>query len=64
MLNVSFFFKRGEGDRGKTGLVFPIMAYQLIQKIPALVPSDRQAINTDPDVPKKALGDQFEKLIL
>ncbi|KAK3346887.1 hypothetical protein B0T25DRAFT_462128 [Lasiosphaeria hispida] len=64
LLGASFFFKRGEGDRGKAGLVFPTIARQLVHKIPALVPSIRKAIDTDPDVSKKILRDQFEKLIL
>ncbi|EAQ86590.1 hypothetical protein CHGG_07843 [Chaetomium globosum CBS 148.51] len=64
LLGASFFFKRGEGDRGKAGLVFPTIASQLVRKIPTLVPSVRKAIDADPDVPKKALRDQFEKLIL
>ncbi|KAM7208696.1 hypothetical protein V8F06_014925 [Rhypophila decipiens] len=64
LLGASFFFKRGEGDRGKAGLVFPTIARQLVRNIPALAPSVREAINTDPDVPKKALRHQFEKLIL
>lgn len=64
LLGASFFFKRGEGDRGKAGLVFPTIARQLVRKIPALAPSVREAIDADPDVPKKTLRDQFEKLIL
>ncbi|KAK4139040.1 uncharacterized protein C8A04DRAFT_16219, partial [Dichotomopilus funicola] len=64
LLGASFFFKRGEGDRGKAGLVFPTIARQLVRKIPDLVPSVREAIDADPDVPRKALRDQFEKLIL
>ncbi|KAL2193606.1 quinon protein alcohol dehydrogenase-like superfamily [Corynascus similis CBS 632.67] len=63
LLGASFFFKRGEGDRGKAGLVFPTIARQLMYKIPALVPSIREVL-VDLDVPKKALRDQFEKLIL
>ncbi|KAK4246670.1 hypothetical protein C7999DRAFT_41908 [Corynascus novoguineensis] len=63
LLGASFFFKRGEGDRGEAGLVFPTIARQLMYKIPALVPSIREAL-VDQDVPKKTLRDQFEKLIL
>ncbi|KAL2198614.1 hypothetical protein P885DRAFT_67778 [Corynascus similis CBS 632.67] len=63
LLGASFFFKRGEGDRGEAGLVFPTIARQLMYKIPALVPSIREAL-VDRDVPKKALRHQFEKLIL
>ncbi|KAK0739029.1 hypothetical protein B0T21DRAFT_361784 [Apiosordaria backusii] len=37
---------------------------QLVHKIPTLVPSVRKAIDADPGLPKKALRDQFEKLIL
>jgi hypothetical protein len=64
LLGASFFFKRGEGHRGKAGLVFPTIAGQLVRKIPTLVPCVRKAIDADPDLPKKALRDQFEKLIL
>ncbi|EAQ93689.1 hypothetical protein CHGG_01924 [Chaetomium globosum CBS 148.51] len=64
LLGASFFFKRGEGNRGNAGLVFPTIARQLVHKIPALVPSIREAIDADPDIPKRALRDQFEKLIL
>ncbi|KAK4203865.1 hypothetical protein QBC40DRAFT_274057 [Triangularia verruculosa] len=64
LLGASFFFKRGEGDRGKAGSVFPTIARQLVSRIPALAPSIRKAIDADPEVPKKALREQFEKLIL
>ncbi|KAK4643732.1 hypothetical protein QC761_0070940 [Podospora bellae-mahoneyi] len=64
LLGASFFFKRGEGDRGKAGLLFPTIASQLVRQIPALVPPLIKAIDADPDVPKKVLRDQFEKLIL
>ncbi|KAK3326719.1 hypothetical protein B0H66DRAFT_637950 [Apodospora peruviana] len=63
LLGASFFFKRGEGDRGKAALVFPTIANQLVFKIPTLAPRVRKAIDTDPAVPTKALRDQFEKLI-
>ncbi|KAK3305090.1 uncharacterized protein B0T15DRAFT_188479 [Chaetomium strumarium] len=62
LLGASFFFKRGESDRGKASLLFPTIASQLVRQIPALEPSVRKAI--DADVPKKALRDQLEKLIL
>ncbi|KAK3313601.1 hypothetical protein B0H66DRAFT_483850 [Apodospora peruviana] len=63
LLGASFFFKRGEGDRGKAALIFPTIASQLVCKIPTLAPRVRKAIDTDPAVPTKALRDQFEKLI-
>ncbi|KAL2193874.1 hypothetical protein P885DRAFT_71872 [Corynascus similis CBS 632.67] len=62
LLGASFFFKRGEGDRGKASLLFPTITSQLVRQIPALEPSVRKAI--DADVPKKTLRDQLEKLIL
>jgi len=64
ILGTSFFFKRGEGDRGKATLFFPTVANQLVCEIPALAPFIRDAINNNPGVARKALRDQFEKLIL
>ncbi|KAK4677649.1 NACHT and WD40-domain containing NOD-like receptor 2 [Podospora pseudoanserina] len=64
ILGASFFFKRGEGDRGKATLFFPTIASQLVRKIPALEAFVREAIDNNPDVARKALRDQFEKLIL
>ncbi|KAL2192251.1 hypothetical protein P885DRAFT_48132 [Corynascus similis CBS 632.67] len=62
LLGASFFFKRGESDRSKASLLFPTITSQLVRQIPALEPSVRKAI--DADVPKKALREQLEKLIL
>jgi hypothetical protein len=64
LLGASFFFKRGEGDRGKATLFFPTIAKQLVRNIPALEPCVRKAIRADPDIAKKALRDQFDQLIL
>jgi hypothetical protein len=64
MLGASFFFKRGEGDRRKTTLFFPIVASYLVCEIPALAPFIRDALNNNPGVAIKGLRDQFEKLIL
>ncbi|KAK4107441.1 hypothetical protein N656DRAFT_720057, partial [Canariomyces notabilis] len=64
LLGASFFFKRGEGDRGKATLFFPTIVSQLVHKIPTLAPFVRDAINGDPGVARKALPDQFKKLIL
>ena len=63
LLGASFFFKKGEGDRGKAALFFPTIASQLIRKIPALEPYVREAIDADPAIAKKSLRDQLEKLI-
>ncbi|KAK4163559.1 vegetative incompatibility protein HET-E-1 [Cladorrhinum sp. PSN259] len=64
LLGASFFFKRGGGDRGKATLFFPTIASQLVRKIPALKTFIREAIDADSGVARKALKDQFEKLIL
>ncbi|KKP04274.1 hypothetical protein THAR02_03625 [Trichoderma harzianum] len=44
----SFFFKKGEGDRGGAALFFTTIAAQLVQQLPCIVPH----------------SEQFEKLIL
>lgn len=61
ILGGSFFFKRGERDRGNANLLFTTIAAQLIVKEPALAASIRDA---DPAISGKALKTQFEQLIL
>lgn len=63
-LGASFFFKRGEGDRGNAIKLFPTIARQLLQRFPGLLASVSNAIHDDPDIATKALKDQFKKLIL
>jgi hypothetical protein len=63
-LAASFFFKRGEEDRGNAKRLFPTLAEQLVTNIPQLVPNIRKAIEDDPNISEKALKEQFEKLIL
>ncbi|KAI9782331.1 MAG: hypothetical protein M1839_005204 [Geoglossum umbratile] len=63
-LGASFFFKRGEGDRGKAARFFTTIAVQLATKVPGLSPYIRKAIDADPDISEKALNIQFEKFIL
>ena len=63
-LGASFFFKRGEGERGHAGLFFTTIASQLISKEPRMAPFVREAINTDLAIASKALREQFEKLVL
>jgi NACHT domain len=62
-LGASFFFKRGEGDRGNASRFFTTIADDLAIKVPSLVPSIAKAISVDPRIPEKALNEQFEKLI-
>ena len=62
-LGASFFFKRGEGDRGNASKLFTTLAVDLMAHIPALRPGIRKAIDAEPAIAEKALKDQFFKLI-
>ncbi|RYP03189.1 hypothetical protein DL765_010574 [Monosporascus sp. GIB2] len=65
VLGGSFFFKRGEQDRGGAALLFTTLTAQLVAKDPILAEHVRAVIDADPTVTTgKALGEQFEKLIL
>ncbi|KAE8306283.1 quinon protein alcohol dehydrogenase-like superfamily [Aspergillus transmontanensis] len=64
LLAASFFFKRGEQDRGNAKLLFSTLAKQLGSTIPQLSPSIQRAIEEDPDISERMLREQFEKLIL
>jgi hypothetical protein len=63
-LGASFFFKKGEGDRGNATRFFTTIASQLATSVPALIPRMRKAIDADSNISEKSLKDQFEKLIL
>jgi hypothetical protein len=63
-LGASFFFKKGEGDRDNANKFFTTIAKQLSHALPNVALAVGQAIENDPDIPNKALKDQFEKLIL
>jgi hypothetical protein len=63
ILGASFFFKRGEGDRGRMAFFFTTIAVQLVHHLPAMAPSIREAIEADPLINEKSAKDQFEKLI-
>ncbi|KAJ5710490.1 hypothetical protein N7488_004646 [Penicillium malachiteum] len=60
----TFFFKRGEADRGNDTRLFPTISRQLAIKIPDLAPSLQNALITDPDVGKKSLKVEFQELLL
>ncbi|KAF7164918.1 hypothetical protein CNMCM5623_009318 [Aspergillus felis] len=64
LLGASFFFKRGEGDRGNTSKLFPTITRQLAKRIPQLIPSIQKAIHDDPDIATKGLKEQFDKILL
>jgi hypothetical protein len=62
-LGASFFFKRGEGERGNASRFFTTITAQLVRKVPALIPYVRNAIDLEPKISEKSLKKQFEKLI-
>ncbi|KAF3407274.1 hypothetical protein DPV78_000139 [Talaromyces pinophilus] len=62
-LAASFFFKRGEADRSSMAMLFTTICAQLLVKIPSLIAHVEKAIDTDPNLSDKSMGEQFEKLI-
>lgn len=63
-LGASFFFKRGEGDRGGASKIFPTITAQLIERLPALAIHVKDVIDGDPRIFEKNLQEQFKKLVL
>ncbi|KAL8296250.1 hypothetical protein RB600_001638 [Gaeumannomyces tritici] len=62
--SASFFFKKGEGDRGSAAMFFTTIVTQLLHQLPALAPHVRNAIESDPAIVDKSKREQFEKLFL
>ncbi|KAH6883591.1 hypothetical protein B0T10DRAFT_445998 [Thelonectria olida] len=63
-LGASFFFKRGEADRGSLSKFFTTIASQLVVREPAIAPQVKAAIDADPHIFGKAVSEQFDKLIM
>jgi hypothetical protein len=63
-LAASFFFKRGDGDRGTVTKFFTTIAAQLAISVPDIAVHVKNAIDSNPAVVSKAMREQFEKLIL
>jgi hypothetical protein len=63
-LGASFFFKKGEGERGNASLFFSTIATSLLACEPGMLPGIRNALDKDSALFGKSLKDQFEKLIL
>jgi hypothetical protein len=63
-LGASFFFKRGEGDRGNALHFFPTIAAQLASIEPNLATHVKHAIDANPAISDKNIQTQFEKLVL
>ncbi|KAK8872266.1 WD40-repeat-containing domain protein [Apiospora arundinis] len=62
-LGATFFFKRGEGDRGGVSKFLSTLAAQLRSREPAVIPHIQAAIDSDPAIFGKAMREQIEKLI-
>ncbi|KAJ5375973.1 NACHT and WD40 domain protein [Penicillium cosmopolitanum] len=63
-LGASFFFKRGEGDRGNATKLISSIVRQLVISLPRLRHPIEQAIHDDPHIVMKGMKEQFNKLIL
>ena len=63
-LGASFFFKRGEGDRGNAKKFFPTLTRQLMLRISGLESGVQKTLDHDPDIAAKSPREQFDKLLL
>lgn len=63
-LSASFFFKRGEGDRGNASRFFTTIVAQLAIRLPKIVPHIVSALEADPTIALKSLETQCDKLML
>ncbi|KAF2162675.1 hypothetical protein M409DRAFT_37371 [Zasmidium cellare ATCC 36951] len=61
-LGATFFFKRGEADRGSARRFFPTLAKQLVQRVPRMDYAIADALKND--ICTKNLNEQFEHLLL
>ena len=62
-LGASFFFKKGEGDRGNASRFFTTVVTDLTRYIPEIKVGIREAVELEPAIAEKTLKDQFDKLI-
>ncbi|KAI3572253.1 hypothetical protein IWW34DRAFT_892462, partial [Fusarium oxysporum f. sp. albedinis] len=62
-LGASFFFKRGETDRGNLTKFVPTVARRLAWSTPGVAPFIKSAVDADSAIVDKAVREQFEKLI-
>ncbi|KAL8364767.1 hypothetical protein RB595_003847 [Gaeumannomyces hyphopodioides] len=62
--SASFFFKKGEGDRGSAAMFFTTILAQLVHQVPVLASHVQNAIDNDPAIIDKNKKEQFEKLFL
>jgi hypothetical protein len=64
VLSASFFFKRGEGDRGNASRFFSTISWELANKFPILASHIAKALENDNRIIEKAVETQCEELIL
>ncbi|KAK7582831.1 hypothetical protein V3481_012129 [Fusarium oxysporum f. sp. vasinfectum] len=62
-LGASFFFKRGETDRGNLTKFVPTVARQLAWSTPGVATFIKNALDVHPAIADKAVREQFEKLV-
>jgi hypothetical protein len=60
----SFFFKRGETDRGNLNKLMPTVAHQLALSIPGVAFFVKETLDANPTIIGKTVKEQFEKLVL
>ncbi|KAI3054171.1 hypothetical protein CBS147352_3829 [Aspergillus niger] len=63
-LGATYFFKRGEGDRGHAKRFVSTITRQLVAAIPDFAVGVSRAIEDDPDISRRGFRIQFEKLLL
>jgi type II secretory pathway predicted ATPase ExeA len=63
LLGATFFFKRGEVDRGNAKYMVSTITRQLVTRYRRLVPDVLNAIKNDPNIASKFLSEQFDKLL-
>jgi hypothetical protein len=63
-LGATFFFKRGESDRGNTSKFFPTIAADLARMLPGVARKVKAAIDRVPAILRGAMRDQFDELVL
>ncbi|GKU11826.1 unnamed protein product, partial [Fusarium langsethiae] len=62
-LGASFFFKRGEVDRGNLNKLISTLAYQLALSLPGVAVFIKKTLDANPAIVGKSVKEQFEKLI-
>lgn len=62
-LGASFFFKRGEADRGSLLRFVPSVTRQLSRNVPEFAQAVKVALDSDPDITSKSVAKQFAGLI-